>query len=101
MKASFLLLVSFFLLPAVAGASQYDGRADFEMFCSGCHPDGGNAVNPAKTLRKMNREANGVKTAEDIVKIMRNPGPGMRPYTKQDIADKRAKTLAEFVLKTF
>jgi len=97
-----ILLVVLLLLPLTAASgAQYDGKADFEMFCSGCHPDGGNAINPAKTLRKMDREANGVKTAADIVKIMRKPGQGMRVYTKEDISNKRAKALAEYVLKTF
>ena len=101
MKQAILLVVLliFPLTPTIA--AQYDGKADFEMFCSGCHPDGGNAINPAKTLRKMDREANGIKTAADIVKKMRKPGQGMRVYTKQDISDKRAKALAEYVLKTF
>lgn len=97
-----LLLVALLLLPlSVVSGAQNDGKADFEMFCSGCHPDGGNAINPAKTLRKMDREANGVKTAADIVKIMRKPGQGMRAYTKEDISNKRAKALAEYILKTF
>ena len=97
-----ILLVVLLLLPLMpASAAQYDGKADFEMFCSGCHPDGGNAINPAKTLRKMNREANGVKTAADIVKIMRKPGQGMRAYTKEDLSNKRAKALSEYILKTY
>jgi cytochrome c6 len=97
-----LLLAILLLLPlASASDAQYDGKADFEMFCSGCHPDGGNAINPAKPLRKMEREANGIKTAADIVKIMRKPGKGMRTYTKRDISNQRARALAEYVLKTF
>ena len=101
MKQAILLVVLLLFPLTSASGAQYDGKADFEMFCSGCHPDGGNAINPAKSLRKMVREANGVKTAADIVKIMRKPGQGMRAYTKQDISDKRAKALAEYVLKTF
>jgi cytochrome c6 len=85
----------------VAGMAQYDSKADFEMFCSGCHPDGGNPVNPAKTLRRMDREANGIKRADDIVKIMRRPGQGMRTFTKKDISNKRARALAEYILVTY
>ncbi|NJD91850.1 MAG: cytochrome C [Geobacter sp.] len=100
MRYGILLILLLLPLTAASGA-QNGGKADFEMFCSGCHPDGGNAINPAKTLRKMDREANGVKTAADIVRIMRKPGQGMRAYTKDDISNKRAKALAEYVLKTF
>jgi cytochrome c6 len=101
MKQTLFLSGAFLLLVSVAGGAQYDGKADFEMFCSGCHPQGGNVINPAKTLRKMDREANGVKSAADIVKLMRKPGEGMRTYTREDISNKRAKALAEYILKTF
>jgi cytochrome c6 len=101
MTQAVLLATAFFLLLSVAGGEQYDGRADFEMFCSGCHPQGGNVLNPAKTLLKADREANGIKNTADIVRIMRKPGQGMRAYTKQDISNKRAKALAEYVLKSF
>lgn len=95
-----LLALIMLALPAVSGA-QNSGKADFEQFCSGCHPQGGNPINPAKTLRKMDREANGIKTAADIVKVMRKPGQGMRSYTKKELSDKRAKAIANYVMKTF
>lgn len=101
MKQTVLLISIFLLLLSVAGGAQYDGKADFEMFCSGCHPKGGNTINPAKTLRKMDREANGIRKVADIVRIMRKPGVGMRAYTKQDISDKRARAIADYILKTF
>ena len=95
-------MTAFLLLALSAyGERQHDGKADFEMFCSGCHPQGGNAINPAKTLRKVEREANGVRSAADIVRIMRKPGKGMRVYTRDDIPDKRAKAIAEYILATF
>lgn len=83
------------------GAALADGKGDFEQFCSGCHPDGGNTINPAKTLRKMTREANGIRRPADIVRILRNPGEGMRRYTKQDLSNERAEALAAYILKTF
>jgi cytochrome c6 len=94
-------MVLVLLAPGGVCAAENDGRSDFEMLCSGCHPQGGNSLNPAKTLRKMDREANGIRTAADIVKIMRKPGPGMRAYTKDDLSNKRAKALADYILKTF
>jgi len=101
MKQIIFLAITFILLLAVAGWGQYDSKSDFEMFCSGCHPQGGNPLNPAKTLRKMEREANGIKNAADIVKVMRKPGQGMRKFTKEDISNKRAKALAEYILATY
>jgi cytochrome c6 len=88
------------LQPGIIAAAT-DGKTDFDLFCSGCHPKGGNPINPAKTLRKFDREANGIRKAADIVRIMRNPGQGMRSYTKKEIPDDRARAIADYILKTF
>ena len=77
------------------------GEALFKQYCSVCHPEGGNNVNPQKTLQKKDREANGVKSASDIVGKMRNPGPGMTNFDENTIPDKDAQAIAEYVLKTF
>ena len=78
-----------------------DGAKEFKEHCAVCHPDGGNIVNPAKTLKKSTLAANGVKTWKDIVAKMRNPGPGMTKFEKKDVSDKEARAIAEYVLKTF
>lgn len=78
-----------------------DGKKEFEEHCAVCHKDGGNMVNPAKTLSKKDREANGVKSARDIVGKMRKPGPGMTQFDKKTISDKEAKAIADYILKTF
>jgi len=77
------------------------GEELFKQHCFPCHPDGGNVINPQKTLHKKDREANGVKTASDIVSKMRNPGPGMTKFDEQTIPDADAKEIAEYGLKTF
>lgn len=77
------------------------GEALFKQYCSICHPDGGNNVNPQKPLHKKEREANGVKTASDIVGKMRNPGPGMTIFDEKTIPNKDAQAIAEYVLNTF
>jgi cytochrome c6 len=100
-RCVFSVAVCLLLALSAYGEGQHDGKADFDMYCSGCHPQGGNALNPAKSLRKTEREANGVRSAADIVRIMRKPGKGMRVYTKDDIPDRRAKAIAEYILATF
>ncbi|MRR06320.1 MAG: c-type cytochrome [Deltaproteobacteria bacterium] len=77
------------------------GEALFNQHCTVCHSDGGNTINPEKTLHRKNREANGIKTAEDIIRNMRNPGPGMIVFDEKTISDTDAKAIAEYVLKTF
>ena len=78
-----------------------DGKREFEEHCTVCHKDGGNIANPAKTLSKKDREANGVKNAKAIIAKMRKPGPGMTAFDKKTISDKEAKAIADYVLKTF
>jgi cytochrome c6 len=78
-----------------------DGAKEFKEHCAVCHPDGKNIVNPKKTLSKMDREANGVKSAKDIIRNMRKPGPGMTAFDAKTISDKEAKAIADYVLKTF
>ena len=90
---------------AVAGiAKETDKKSGEELFkqhCAACHSDGKNIINPKKTLNKKDMEANKVKSAEDIVKLMRSPGPGMVKFDDKTISEKDAKAIAEYILKTF
>ncbi len=90
-----------FGLAAKASATAKSGEALFKENCSVCHPDGGNIVNPQKTLHKKDRDANNVKTAEDIIKKMRNPGPGMTKFDEKTIGQKEALEIANYIIKTF
>ena len=107
MKKAFILLSVLAIAVIVFGTTSTakepgkTGEALFKQHCSLCHPDGGNNVNPKKTLHKKDREANGVKTASDIMGKMRNPGPGMTQFDKKTIPDKDAKEIAKYILKTF
>jgi len=103
----FLFLVS----PSGRGVlAEKSGEALFKENCSSCHPDGGNILNPDKTLYKKDREAHNIRTAEDIVKKMRNPGPapthpqkwaGMTMFDATKISDDEALKIADYILKTF
>jgi cytochrome c6 len=66
-----------------------------------CHPDGGNIINPKKSLREKSLQAGNIRSAEDIVKAMRKPGPGMTKFDAKTIPDKEAKEIGEYILKTF
>ncbi len=81
--------------------SKIPGEAKFKELCAICHPDGGNIVNPVKTLHKKKLEVNNIKTAADIVRVMRNPGPGMTKFGEKVIPNKEANEVAEYILKTF
>lgn len=77
------------------------GEKLFMKHCSKCHPDGGNVITVTKTLNPRDREANKIKTEEDIIKLMRNPGPGMVKFGEDVISQKDAKAIAEYIMKTF
>jgi cytochrome c6 len=77
------------------------GEAKFKQNCAVCHRDGGNIINPKKTLHRKDRRANNIKTAADIMHLMRNPGPGMTKFSKEAISDAEAKAIAKYVIKTF
>jgi len=87
----------------LAGESSHknEGAALFKQHCAVCHPDGGNIINAKKTLHKKDREANNLKSTEDIVRFMRNPGPGMLKFDEKTISNKKAHEIAEYIVKTF
>ncbi len=82
-------------------AKAKSGEELFETHCAACHPKGRNIINPMKTLHKKDREANNVKTSQDIINKMRNPGPGMTQFDKATISDQDAKEIAQYIIKTF
>jgi len=103
MKTFGIILISFMMLSlgGAVCAEENTGEALFKKNCSLCHPNGGNIIRPEKSLLKKHLDEYGVKTADDIVNLMRNPGPGMQTFGKDRISDADAKEIAEYVLKTF
>ena len=110
---SLFALSLFLFLLSLSGKgvlAEKSGEALFKENCSSCHPEGGNILNPDKTLYKKDREAHNIRTAEDIVKKMRNPGPapthpqkwaGMTMFDATKISDDEALKIADYILKTF
>jgi len=77
------------------------GEAMFQQHCAACHPNGGNAINPQKTLRSKDFAANNIKSPGDIVHRMRNPGTGMPMFSRNVIPDKDAYQVAHYIFSTF
>jgi len=101
-----------YLLAAVCGlfafsatvsgaATATSGEAEFKHRCSACHPNGGNIIRHKKTLSKADREKNGVKTANDIIKKMRNPGDGMTTFDEKTLPAPEAQKIADYIISTF
>ncbi|HYQ60476.1 MAG TPA: c-type cytochrome [Desulfatiglandales bacterium] len=92
-----LLAVGF----AAGSGKESKGEQLFRKHCAQCHPDGGNIIKLDKTLRGEALEKNRLKTEEDIIKLMRNPGPGMVKFGESVISEKDARAIAVYILKTF
>ncbi len=108
------LAVLAFLFPLIVFAQgtskETRGESLFRINCSVCHPKGGNIFNPKKTLFKKDREANNIRSAQDIVRKMRNPGivathpdewSGMKLFDEKAISDKDALEIADYIIRTF
>jgi len=93
--------VLLFAATSSEAAPDKKSEALFKEHCASCHPDGGNIINPKKSLKKADLEANKLMNADDIVRVMRNPGPGMLKFDAKTISDKEAKELAEYILKKY
>jgi len=103
-KLMFAAMGFMLVFSAQSGAAGNAGKSGEDLFkehCAVCHPEGDNIIKPNKTLHKKDREANGVKTAKDIMGKMRNPGEGMTKFDKNTVPDKDARKIAEYILKTF
>ena len=95
------LIVLMVSVPMGQAEEASKGETLFKQHCAMCHPNGGNIVNPKKTLHQKELAANQVKTADDIVRLMRNPNPGMTKFDTTKISDFDAKEIAEYILRTF
>lgn len=82
-------------------AAEKIGESLFKQHCAACHVDGGNIINPKKTLHKKDLLMNNIKSAKDIVKIMRKPGPGMTTFDEKTIPNDKAKEIAAYILIKF
>ena len=96
-----VVLFGLLLWQAPLHAADGTGEAGFKKHCAVCHSGGGNIIKADKTLSRNDREKHGIKTAKDIVRLMRTPGEGMNPFDKKTISDKDAKAIAEYIIKTF
>ncbi len=86
------------------------GKVLFERHCASCHSNGGNVMNPKKTLYRKDLEARNIVTAADILKIVRNPVPapthpqelgGMKLFDEKTIRTDDVLKIGDYILNTF
>lgn len=91
MIAVTMLAIALFASAATAADK---GAAIFAEKCAGCHPNGGNVMNPKETLK-------GIKNPQKIIKKARNGGGGMPAFDSKTISDADLKQVADHIVKTF
>jgi cytochrome c6 len=108
MKKPLSLALSLTLATALASSAlsaekkqEPSGEALFKEKCAACHPDGGNIINPHKTLKKKDLAANKLTDPKKFVAYLRKPGPGMNAFDAKSLPDRDATAVATYVLKTF
>jgi cytochrome c6 len=103
LSISFFVVIAFLSAQTAYAAEAPEGRGKelFEKYCAICHQSGGNMIKPKRTLHGTDLAANGITTAQDIVRYIRNPGSSMTKFDAQTIPDKEATEIAEFILKSF
>ena len=82
--------------PAMA-ADAGAGAQVFSANCAACHIGGGNAVNPAKTLKKDDLVANGKDTADAIITQVTNGNGGMPAFGGR-LTPEQIENVAAYVL---
>jgi cytochrome c6 len=92
--SSAVVVLSVCLLSAAAFAAEAGGEAVFKAKCASCHPNGGNVMKPAHTLK-------GISKPEKIIKKVRKGGGGMPAFDAKAISDADAKLLADYIITTF
>ena len=74
------------------------GKNIFSANCAACHNGGLNAINPSKTLKMADLEANGKNSVEAIVAQIMS-GNGAMPGFKGRISDGDMEDVASYVLE--
>ena len=96
-----IVALSGFMVSSVTIGYADSGEELFKKRCSMCHPNGGNIIKPEMTLHKKHLAIHGIKTADDIIRIMRNPGTGMPKFSENILSNEDAKKIAGYILSTF
>ena len=99
--AVFLILILFISCCARKTTNVSSGENLYKIHCQPCHPEGGNKINPAKTLSSKDLAENNIRTADDIIRIIRGGAPGMFQFDEKSISKNDARKIAEYILQTF
>lgn len=94
---AFVASAIFLFVPPAMAADATAGAQVFSANCAACHIGGGNAVNPAKTLKKDDLVANAKDTPEAVIKQVTNGNGGMPPFSGR-LTPEQIENVAAYVL---
>ena len=79
---------------SVAAFAAETGEALFKAKCASCHPNGGNIIKATATLK-------GIKDTKIVTNKIRKGGGGMPAFDAKAVSDADAKSVADYIVKTF
>ena len=95
---AFIASAIFLIAPPAMAADAGAGAQVFSANCAACHISGGNAVNPAKTLKKDDLIANGKDTPDAIITQVTNGNGGMPAFGGR-LTPEQIENVAAYVLE--
>ncbi|EKV01957.1 cytochrome c, mono- and diheme variants family [Leptolyngbya sp. PCC 7375] len=94
---AFVASAVFLIAPPAMAADAGAGAQVFAANCAACHIGGGNAVNPAKTLKKDDLVANGKDTVDAITTQVTNGNAGMPSFGGR-LTPEQVENVAAYIL---
>ncbi|MBT9316178.1 cytochrome c6 PetJ [Leptothoe spongobia] len=95
---AFVASAMFLIAPPAMAADAGAGAQVFSANCAACHIGGGNAVNPAKTLKKDDLTANGKDTPEAVITQVTKGNGGMPAFGGR-LTPEQIENVAAYVLQ--
>jgi cytochrome c6 len=86
-----------FAVTAVLSITNVSANEVFEKYCSSCHSNGGNIMNPEKTLSQDHLTKNGVDNVGSISTLVTTGKAPMPAFGKQ-LSDEEVAEVAKYVL---
>jgi cytochrome c6 len=97
MSKHFSFTLPMFAIGAILSISNVSANDVFDKYCSSCHNNGGNIMNPKKTLSKQDLADNGVNSISSISSLVSSGKTPMPAFGKQ-LSDKEIASVAKYVL---
>jgi cytochrome c6 len=97
MNKHFFYTVSALVIVTALSIGNVSANEVFNKYCSSCHNNGGNIMNPKKTLSKEDLAANSVNNIGSITALVTSGKSPMPGFGKQ-LSDKEIAGVAKYVL---